>query len=115
MSDITSVLVAYSKLPTRSIAYLISLQAFETRVKDLLRSGEDSIHVDQVEKVEKDWWSSEIVAAWYGPIPGAGGRREMSERAKNRLKEREKMREIGQENQSTIRKNASYVGVYDEE
>lgn len=55
-----------------------------------------------VDKLEKEWWSSEVVAAWYGPRPGS---RTVGERTKSK---RENERDV------TLKRDASFVGLYDE-
>lgn len=56
----------------------------------------------EVDKLEREWWSSEIVAAWYGPRPGS---RTVGGRQKNKG---ETERDV------IVKRDASFVGLYDE-
>jgi hypothetical protein len=59
-----------------------------------------------VEKLEKEWWSSEVVAAWYGPRPGAAP---VSDRM--RKDPRNALRE---DRLPGLKRDTSYVGLHDE-
>lgn len=56
----------------------------------------------EVDKLEREWWSSEVVAAWYGPRPGS---RMFSERNTPRKES---------EREAVIRRDGSFVGLNDE-
>jgi hypothetical protein len=55
-----------------------------------------------VDSLEREWWSSEVVAAWYGPRPGS---RMVGERIKGR---RDSERDVA------LKRDASFVGLHDE-
>ena len=71
--------------------------------------------IKDVEALEKEWWASELVAAWFGPKPG--GVREVSEKAKASMREKEKeMERVGfWEGESTMRRDKSHVRLYDDD
>ncbi|WRT65574.1 uncharacterized protein IL334_002519 [Kwoniella shivajii] len=73
---INKLIRGYSNSPCSSTIYLSSLHSFRKRTEDL-RIHLNSIDIDvsqeivqaEIDKLENDWWSSEVVAAWYGPRP----------------------------------------------
>ncbi|ORY24589.1 hypothetical protein BCR39DRAFT_447366, partial [Naematelia encephala] len=74
LQTIASVLKAYQVLPIRSPVYLASLQHFLQRAENLHPNPPDrhsSVPTGkEVDTLEREWWGSEVVAAWYGPQPG---------------------------------------------
>jgi hypothetical protein len=70
-----------------------------------------SYGLNQVDALEKEWWDSEVVAAWFGPRPGCftgAGRTRSGER---QGREREG---AGVSRRLDLRRDTSYVGLYDE-
>lgn len=65
-------------------------------------SYDKSPNAEEVDKLDREWWASEVVAAWYGPRPGSravggnGRARKVSTR------------------ESMIKRDASWVGLHDE-
>ena len=112
LSTITSVYRAYAVFPSRSPRYLAALQAFHHRAMVLsqARSKATSTLSDALDQLEKEWWASEIVAAWYGPRPGG---RMPSAKAKSRTLERE--REMERQRDSSLKRDSSHVVLYDDD
>lgn len=68
LASISTLFTSYSLLPTTSQVYLSSLNSFHQRATYLLgQFNETSPQTEEIERLEKEWWSSEVVAAWYGP------------------------------------------------
>ena len=65
----------------------------------------------EVDKLEREWWSSEVVAAWYGPRPGS---RVLNERSKARKDGTERNNGMGSERQANIKREGSSVVLNDE-
>ncbi|WVQ78720.1 hypothetical protein IAT38_000807 [Cryptococcus sp. DSM 104549] len=110
LATISSLLAAYSALPSASPIYIASLEMFHSRAASILPPSEalefntpspspsptrttttttatkrtrnplsppdtqdrSPPKAEQVESLEREWWQSEVVAAWYGPRPRPG-------------------------------------------
>jgi len=87
-----------------------SLHAFYDRIVDLLSStssssssngnGTRSLDPETVERLEMEWWNSEIVAAWFGPTRA--------------FRERGLVRPCGETGGVHIKADMVYVGLHDE-
>lgn len=56
----------------------------------------------EVDKLERDWWASEVVAVWYGPRPGSRFAGDRTRVRKDSIRE------------AFIKRDASFVGLHDE-
>lgn len=66
---------------------------------------------EDVDRLEKEWWESDIVVAWYGPRPGIGNVAFKAPKAASEIAWKGKRR-IPKE--PSMRRDASYVGLNDE-
>lgn len=96
LASITSVFDNY-----QSPVYLSFLQSFRTRTADLLHRRPPASS-EEIDKLEKEWWGSEVVAVWYGPRPGERRSREVV--GKKRLR-----------GDGGLRRDTSRVALYDDE
>ncbi|CAD6564516.1 MAG: hypothetical protein TREMPRED_005394 [Tremellales sp. Tagirdzhanova-0007] len=110
LSIIASVHQGYAIFPSRSPRYLAALQAFHHRAMVLSQPRPKAIPTlsDDLDKLEKEWWASEIVAAWYGPRPGGTM---PSQKAKSRTMERE----MDRQRDSSLKRDMSHVVLYDDD
>ncbi len=97
LEAINSVLVTY-----QHTAYLSTLQAYHRRAVDL---KDHSPRGEDVEKLENEWWASEVVAVWYGPIPG----RVSSDQARTRALTQERG-----DGEGGLKRDTSRVALYDD-
>lgn len=140
LDEIISVLRSYAATLNPSAPRVQSLHAFYDRVYDLLhptssdlfcvvdtddsdsdsnsdstgterrrRSRRREVLASDVERLEREWWTSEVVAAWYGPsrihhTPVVAAGRNGAVGAEANARDREVV----------LRRDASYVGLYDE-
>ena len=122
IATIDSVLHGYSSDPNHSLIHLKALKDFLFRATSMgprqalqtvnrsptqAFAGQGQVlgpREDEVDRLEREWWASEVVAAWYGPrpgtrvtgVPGLPARR----RSRNRTGE--------------LKRDSSYVGLHDE-
>ncbi|KAK4684267.1 hypothetical protein P7C73_g5918, partial [Tremellales sp. Uapishka_1] len=96
-TTIASILRSYSAQSTQSKLYLSLLDTFHERASAL------DLSEDAIDKLEKDWWGSEFVAAWYGPQPG---------QCVLSSKKRGAARAMGKS--AVLKRDASWVALHDE-
>lgn len=149
LDEVISVIRSYSTALNPSARRVQALHSFYDRIYDLLHppspdlfaAGVDSTGIasrrgltaEHVERLEREWWESEVVAAWYGPVPALHAVRSPVRPLPVRLDVGARQApESGHDNPrggsgvepglnanqrdrvETIKRDASYVGLYDE-
>jgi hypothetical protein len=66
-----------------------------------------SITSAEVDKLQDDWWGSEVVAAWYGPRPGRVVPKVVVKRSSAKGREGHGGLEL--------KRDSSHVGLYDDD
>ena len=124
LSTINSVLRAYANVRYRSSTHLASLHAFQHHAHELLHGPQPppngrygskhlpkapmlSITSAEVDKLQDDWWGSEVVAAWYGPRPGRVVPKVVVKRSSAKGREGHGGLEL--------KRDSSHVGLYDDD
>ncbi|WVO13249.1 hypothetical protein L204_100862 [Cryptococcus depauperatus] len=69
--SISTVLASYKALPHAASIYISSLNSFHRQATSLLAQSCDKQgsppSMEEVERLELEWWACDIVTAWYGP------------------------------------------------
>ncbi|EIW67647.1 hypothetical protein TREMEDRAFT_74470, partial [Tremella mesenterica DSM 1558] len=110
LTTIDSVLRAYSIDRNHSPIHMRSLHNFLHRASDLYphegQNSWDGPDEDEVNRLEKEWWGSCVVAAWYGPRPGYGPMKMLANGGNdNGVRRRRRSKEL------SLKRDSSYVGL----
>jgi hypothetical protein len=100
-----------------------SLHGFYDKIVSLLSTSSSSsssssdpsrtdLTIGVVEELEREWWSSEIVAAWYGPTRALRERGLVGRGCENELELGDEQGEG--EGEMKVKRDIMYVGLHDE-
>ncbi|ODN76698.1 hypothetical protein L202_05332 [Cryptococcus amylolentus CBS 6039] len=70
LTSISSLLASHVNSSLAAPAYIASIRYFQHRVLTMLQEAQQEGMPPcgaKVEELEREWWNSEVVAAWYGP------------------------------------------------